>query len=466
MLDYKSRMVKIAIERLLEYVKQVCVVVIGADYSTRVSISAFNEGDADFPVGISATHEYMVFIDFSEARELMPEALRGLSLFLKKNVLICKSETTHCLYWGDGDPLNGMPIIGSKTAHQDAIVHASNYDSLQAVQWLKTNTVLPNWLEYLIFDIMEARHEPNWQRFEHNMELDADEIKVYLGTYFPRSYAEAFCILDALFATSAYSTAWAVKTDAWILDLGCGTGGNLIGLLTVLAKHCPHLSAVHIHAFDGNELALDALKTILHAFTANATFAVDVDITVARFTALDDFPVPTSDSYDFITSFKMGNEIISTGAGLSDGFYHRFLSFYTPLLSKIGLLLLLDVTTKPKHADNYYPMFLNNQGSQFVREQPAFVTLIPVPCHLYETSCDEQCFTQKEFSITHRARRNDLSRVAYRVLARKALASAFYENIERDAEYVISTRVANDRCTTCTYSDGRGKRLDGYRIST
>jgi len=162
----------------------------------------------------------------------------------------------------------------------------------------------------------------------------------------------------------------------------------------------------------------------------------------------------------------MGNEIISTGAGLSDRFYHRFLSFYTPLLSKIGLLLLLDVTTKPEHADNYYPMFLNNQGSQFVREQPAFVTLIPVPCHLYETSCDEQCFTQKEFSITHRARRNDLSRVAYRVLARKALASAFYENIERDAEYVISTRVANDRCTTCTHSDGRGKRLDGYRIST
>ncbi|NTW88166.1 MAG: class I SAM-dependent methyltransferase, partial [Desulfobulbaceae bacterium] len=265
--------------------------------------------------------------------------------------------------------------------------------------------------------------------------------------------------------TSAYNAAWADKTEVRIFDLGCGTGGNLIGLLTALLKHCPHLLSVQIHALDGNTLSLEAAKTIAMAFASKVSCAVNIDFSLTRISCLDDFPSPEEASaYDFITSFKLGGEIISNGGGLADEFYHRFLSLYAPFLSDIGLFILLDVTTRPRHSYNFYPMLLNSQASQFIREQPALTTIVPVPCYLYESICEELCFTQKEFSVSHRARRNDLSRVTYRVLALKTCATLFHANIERDAEYVISARAKPKTVNPCPHSSGHGLRLDGYII--
>lgn len=460
-----SLMAEMAIDKLVAHVRQVCEAVLGHDASTRISVSAFTAENQNFPADFSATHEYMVFIDLSQVRELMPQAIQRLSSFLGKNIISYEDDATNWLYWGEGEPLVGTPAISSVTAHQNPLKQMPRPDPLETIQWLKTDTVLPNWLNRLLFDSLGARHEPNWKKFEHNLAVNADDIRIYLGTYFPRSYAEAFCILDALLANSAYRASWDNKTEAWLLDLGCGTGGNIIGLLTALTKHCPNLATIHVHAFDGNALALDVAKTTVHAFASHASCAVDVDLTVKTMTNLDDFPTPANDTYDFITSFKMGGEIISTSAGESNGFYHRFLSSYAALLSDNGLFILLDVTTKPEHTD-FYPQLLNNQVSRFIQEQPAFATLVPVPCYLYESDCLEACFTQKEFSVTHRGARNDLSRVAYRVLTRKNCAATFNDNIETNAEYVISTRAANERLNICKHSSGRKRLLDGYRTST
>jgi SAM-dependent methyltransferase len=454
-----------SVDKLLKYIQQVCATVLGEEASMRISISAIESGDDDFPAGITATHEYMVFLDFSEALDLMIKALKGLSSFVGKNVRSYEHDMVHCLYWGEGEPLEEMLSSMSLTDHHDFAPQKSNQSPFQAVQWLKTDTVLPEWLDRLLFDTLGARYAPDWEKFEYNLELDADDIKVYLGTYFPRSYIEAFCILDDLFATSAYNAVWKDKTEARILDLGCGTGGNLIGLLTALLKHCPHLHSVHIHAFDGNARSLEAAEAIARVFASKVPCAVNADFSVMRISELDDFPRPVAAAYDFITSFKMGGEIISRNAGLADEFYHRFLALYAPFLSDIGLIILLDVTTRPKHSNNFYPMLLNSQTSQFVREQPTLTTIVPVPCHLYESNCEELCFTQKEFSVSHRARRNDLSRVTYRVLAQGAFASVFHEHIERDAEYIIGNRAKPKTVSPCPHSSGQGLRLDGYRIS-
>ena len=55
--------------------------------------------------------------------------------------------------------------------------------------------VLPKWLDSLIFDDLSA----SYCRQNQDMvvlEWDCDNIKKYLGTYFPRSYAESFCIFS------------------------------------------------------------------------------------------------------------------------------------------------------------------------------------------------------------------------------------------------------------------------------
>lgn len=451
----------------MKHAQQVCMAVLGTDASARVSISVFIARDEELPAHLPATHEYMIFINFSVIPQLLSKAHKDFMSFLGKDLFTHVIDNSHWLYWGEGESLNFVETQNNPAwmFNQDVSEETPVLDKARAKAWLKTDTILPNWLDRLLFESLGARHEPDWKKFEQNLELDANDIKVYLGTYFPRSYAEAFCIHDALFECKQYSTLWRNRTEAWLLDIGCGSGGNLIGLLTALAKHCPHLDTVHVHGFDGNALALDFAKIILDSFVFQTHFAVDFTFTVTRMNGIDDLPQPANDSYDFISSSKMGNEIISTTDCSSEGFYHRFLSRYIDYLSDIGLLILLDVTTKSKQA-NFYPQLLNDQVSRFVRAQPEFATLVPVPCYLYETRCLEFCFTQNEFSVSHSAFRNDLSRVAYRVLARKACAQKFHNTTEVDAKYIICRRTANNKSNVCVHSSDRGMLLDGYKTNT
>ena len=54
---------------------------------------------------------------------------------------------------------------------------------------------LPDWVDSLLFDKLRARYDPDWKRFSENLDLSDDDQKRYLGTYFPRSYAEQYCII-------------------------------------------------------------------------------------------------------------------------------------------------------------------------------------------------------------------------------------------------------------------------------
>ena len=48
----------------------------------------------------------------------------------------------------------------------------------------------PEWLDNYIFNILKAKYSPDHVRFEYNLNLNKDEVLIYLGTYFPRSYIE------------------------------------------------------------------------------------------------------------------------------------------------------------------------------------------------------------------------------------------------------------------------------------
>ena len=444
------------------HAERVCEAVIGHDAMSQVSLSVFAASDADRPSHMVATHEYMVCADFTKSPALLPMAQKEFASFLGKQVSVVRNRAASLLYWGEGDPLAQADVIPeSASLSLPASDTPGVAPGTDTIEWLKTDTVLPHWLDHLLFETLHARHQPDWKRFEHNLDLDADDIRRYLGTYFPRSYAEAFCITDALFANAAYSTCWRSRSEAWLLDLGCGTGGNILGILAALAKHCPSLTTFHVHGFDGNSLAMNAAASILDAFAPHTNASVTRLLTVARIDDIDHLPMPPHRAYDFITTFKFGGEIISTGAGSADDFYQRFLSAYSDLLSEPGLAILLDVTTCSKHAA-FYPQMMNEQVSQFVRSHPSFATLLPVPCYFHERTCRERCFTQKEFSVSHSAAHNDHSRVTYRVLARKAIADAFHHRSTSNAEYVIRTRSGNQRVATCKHTSGRGAKVDGY----
>ena len=120
--------------------------------------------------------------------------------------------------------------------------------------------VLPTWLDTIIFDDLSA----SYCRQKKDMvvlEWNRDDIKKYLGTYFPRSYAESFCIFSNYL--SKESRVYKNCQELSIFDFGCGTGGELIGFIMAVVKHLPNIKKIVIRALDGNTYALRDLECIL-----------------------------------------------------------------------------------------------------------------------------------------------------------------------------------------------------------
>ena len=85
--------------------------------------------------------------------------------------------------------------------------------------------ILPKWLDDLIYKQLGAKY----CRSNSDMTVidwDKNDVLNYLGTYFPRSYAESYCIFSDYFKT--HSEQFAGKEEISIFDFGCGTGDNWI----------------------------------------------------------------------------------------------------------------------------------------------------------------------------------------------------------------------------------------------
>ena len=290
------------------------------------------------------------------------------------------------------------------------------------------------WLDNYIFGSLNAEYAPDFQRFEYNLNLSHEDNLKYLGTYFPRSYAETFCIFDNIFTNDVIKSKYALKTETSILSVGCGTGGDIMGLLTIINKHFASIKRINVVAVDGNEDALNILSQIIEQ--ANRQFHKEVvlftrQVVFDRINAID-----INSSFDFIITSKLINEIINKGKGRMDNSYYDFAQAFLPMLKEEGFMLILDVTTKVG-ASEFCPILLNRQVNQFVYEHPDFVSIIPIPCAT-KNNCQVQCFSQKEFTVSHSRFANDKSRVAYRILVKKAFSQALQLfRQDKDTQYQI-----------------------------
>lgn len=328
-------------------------------------------------------------------------------------------------YWFEGELIKGnVPtneIIASPSVAQ--LKHK-----------LKSSTRLSAWLDNYIFGTLKAQYAPDFQRFEYNLNLSHEENLKYLGTYFPRSYAETFCIFDNIFANDVIKTKYALIDEVSILSVGCGTGGDIAGLITVLNKYFSSVKKVNVVAVDGNKDALEILSQIIQKQKQQLRKEINLTTRQVTFDAIT--PINTNASFDFLITSKFINEIINKGNGSLDNSYYDFARSFTPMLNKNGIMMILDVTTKVGVSE-FCPILLNRQINKFVNEYPDFVSIIPIPC-IGKDNCHEQCFSQKEFSVLHSKVTNDKSRVAYRILVKKEfLQTLQLVSHDRDTQYQI-----------------------------
>ncbi|WP_280766870.1 class I SAM-dependent methyltransferase [Parabacteroides sp. PFB2-10] len=284
------------------------------------------------------------------------------------------------------------------------------------------STVLPDWLDSYIFKELGGIYSPDYIRYEYNLDLSKEEVKTYLGTYFPRSYAESFCIFDNLLSNGNYFSEIQLKRELSILDFGCGTGGEIIGLLMALTKYHPDIENINILALDGNHYALRRLESIIDQFRLHCQYSINLivgPIAVSDSSDIELMKDVIQGSFDYILSFKAICELISKKR-IPENAYKYIAEILASKLTEKGIMVILDVTVKSPAIGTFYPIYMNNGLREFVKKSNnSFKTLIPLSCYRYERACTQECFSQRLFKITHSRKQNDLSKVSYRILGRK-----------------------------------------------
>lgn len=294
---------------------------------------------------------------------------------------------------------------------------------------------LPGWLDDYIYGEWGAIYEPRPDEVVLNPEQPYDFVKLYLGTYFPRSYSEAYCIVNNLLDNNLYYEKLSSKEEIYLLDVCCGTGGEIIGAVYALCSRLPNLQRIYIESYDAS---VDAVRFLYHITSKlNEQVGPRVFITPQQFyidTERDyrDLMAMTNKTYDFILCFKAINEFVQQK--IFDSPYSFIAKGLLPKLSSCGVFILTDVTTPISEADRrFYPQLMNSQVNTLLKEVGGFKTMVPYPCYNYEDRCGG-CYMQDIFYVSHSKKYDDRSKIAYRVVGH--------------SDFVRSVRVENQnyRC--------------------
>ena len=293
------------------------------------------------------------------------------------------------------------------------------------------NITLPQWLDDIIFNQFGAVYERRPEDVAHTPDnLDFD--KIYLGTYFPRSYAEAYCIMGRLLDNKVYLDALTNEQELNILDFCCGTGGEIIGLIYILQEKLPNLKQINIDAFDANEMYIFNLFHIIEEVRKYIVVDVNINpqcIFVENEQHLDDIVNTTSHQYHIALSFKALNEFIQGNTFPNDNVYKIVAGRLLPLLTDNGILILSDLTNKFNRGNFYYPIKMNEGINSLLRTNKTYKSIFPYTCHHYEHKCGG-CYMQDIIYITHSRKTRDISKVAYRIMGKCNFANQIAANIE------------------------------------
>ena len=412
------------------FVKQVMSVCLkGYEYKIRV-ISADEQEAVELKESVKALEPYQLYV-LIEAKNVLEQVVK-VEKFINKRVFVV-NQNLICL--AEGKYVNAA---SSEGVNDQISKDIDSGESNKKVAFRKSKTVLPLWLDKFLFEELGANYAPEHTRYEYNLDLDENELKVYLGTYFPRSYAEVFCIFDNIFQNNSIYQAYKNKKEINIFDFCCGTGGELIGLMIVLDKFFHDEKIINIVVCDGNEKALDYLHKIINkaAILSKHKYSfLSIQKKKKKWDDVEKLDIPSC-SFDIELCDKVCCEFISHG--INEQSYEYLVSFLSKRLSKDGFMLMLDVTTKCEKTMMFYPQMMNFQINNFVRFSKDFETLLPLSCATYK-NCNVPCFIQQTFRVTHLRKKDDESRVCYRIICHKSFkVQLLSDGFSNNKAYIIN----------------------------
>lgn len=410
---------------LKEYAHQIINAVFGVNDIEVFALNPIDFGRVYPSFMKHIDHEFVVLLK----GRIAPDQEKRLYRFLQKDMVRMSDDI---LYWQTGERIVSQTEEGTlkDNPNIEESVSIPSDGTLADVD-------LPNWLDrYLFFDL-GAKYSPNHSRFEYNLNLNTGEIKVYLGTYFPRSFVEVKSIFEEFSQNSNYLSLVGERTSVSILDLGCGTGGDLFGLLSFLEKYEPSLESVKLLAIDGSQMALRFFEKIMAEFKKHSRLKIDYRIGPVFIESENDLNLVSdvlSDKYDLILSCKAICEMLAKRR-IKNKAYKQTASMLSSKLTDKGIMLIEDVTIKSSATEKFIPYMLNSELNEFVAENDEFATIYPTACKDKESKCINGCFFKKEIRVTHSAKNNDISKIIYRIIGKKPFAENIVVSSKGKTEY-------------------------------
>ena len=414
---------------LKEYAHQIINAVLGAN---DIEVFALNQIDFGrvYPLFMKRIdHEFVVLLK----GRIAPDQEERLYRFLQKDVTRISDGI---LYWQTGERIVPQTEEGILDENPN-IEETANIPSDGTL----ADVDFPKWLDKYLFSDLGAKYSPNHSRFEYNLNLNTGEIKVYLGTYFPRSFVEVKSIFEEFSQNSNYLSLVGERTSVSILDLGCGTGGDIFGLLSFLEKYEPSLESIKLLAIDGSQMALRFFEKIMAEFKKHSRLKIDYRIGPVFIESENDLNLVSdvlSDKYDLILSCKAICEMLAKRR-IKNKAYKQTASMLSSKLTDKGIMLIEDVTIKSPATEKFIPYMLNAELNEFVAENDEFATIYPTACKDKESKCINGCFFKKEIRVTHSAKNNDISKIIYRIIGKKPFAENIVVSSKGETEYNLCT---------------------------
>lgn len=267
---------------------------------------------------------------------------------------------------------------------------------------MQKEITLPQWLDNLIFDKMQGKYCPtcgdmtviNWNK---------KDILNYLGTYFPRSYAESQYIFGQI--SNELKGLLGEKKDIRIFDFGCGTGGEIIAFLEIIHTVCPKLQQVEVAAFDGNPHALRCLEKIIEELQKRVQYSIKVrtiPVEIDDFYDLSLVEGTISGKYDIMFTFKAVCEFVTKERFEQDNAYEHIAKFFMNNLSSNGIAIIEDVTSYNNVASEWLPKMMDKG-------------LRSIDCNVINQN---EGYNQS-LIVSHSKKKRDISKVAWRVFTNK-----------------------------------------------
>ena len=187
-----------------------------------------------------------------------------------------------------------------------------------------------------------------------------------------------------------------------ILDFGCGTGGEIIGLAMAFAECRPNIKLLKVKAIDGNQYALNRFEDIKEEFNRFQMLQIDCNPSAVK---IDDFydlsilETILDNDYDVIMSFKAVCEFVTKQQFEEKNAYEHIANFMLPRLSELGIMLLVDVTSKNEITQEWLPDLMD-KGLKNVNA----------------TVIKRNLMNNESFIVNHSRQKGDLSKIAWRLI--------------------------------------------------